>query len=118
MPAVKDKWYIEKGATFHKQYIYAQGTEESNTPIDITGYTARAKIRPSYAKAAIVELTTENGGITLGGAAGTVTVLIEASVTETLPGLAAIYDLELVNGTEVIRLVEGEVELSKEVTYD
>lgn len=117
MPAVKDKWYIEKGATFRKAYIYAQGDEENNTPIDLTGYTARAKIRPSYAKAAIVELTTENGGITLGGAAGTVDVVIEAPVTTDLPGLAALYDLELVNGTEVIRMVEGEVELSKEVTY-
>lgn len=44
----------------------------TGTPVDFTGYTAVMEICERYGEAPKAKLTTENGGITLGGAAGTI----------------------------------------------
>jgi hypothetical protein len=65
----------------------------------------------------LLELTTVNSRITLGGTAGTVNLLVAANVTAALtPGLY-VYDLELVSGGgEVTRLIEGNFNVRAEVT--
>jgi hypothetical protein len=87
-------------------------------PVDLTGFTARMDIRKTLGSAmAIHTLTTENGGITLGGAAGTIELLIPALTTETFDFGNAVYDLELISAVGVVtRLVGGAITLSKEVT--
>ncbi len=52
-------------------------------PFDLTGYTARMDIRcgPAKTDLLIKSLTTENGGITLGGALGTITLFISGDET-------------------------------------
>ena len=86
-------------------------------PVDLTGYTARMHIRATLeSTTALVTLTTENAGITLGGAAGTIIPLILATATDDLTFDTAVYDLELISGTTVTRLLSGNVTLSKEVT--
>jgi hypothetical protein len=52
----------------------------------------------------------------LGGAAGTIVVTIAATVTAALPSGEARYDLELVNGAVVTRLIEGKATISREIT--
>jgi hypothetical protein len=52
-------------------------------------------------------LTTENGRIALGGAAGTITLNVAATAMETLEAKTYVYDLELINGATVIRLLQG-----------
>lgn len=65
----------------------------------------------------IVELTTENGRITLGGATGQVTLNVTASVMSTVPADKYAYDLELVSPTGVVtRLVQGNFVVRAEVT--
>lgn len=63
----------------------------------------------------MLELTTENGRITLGGAAGTIELLITAADTSTLT-TSGVYDLELVEGAVVKRLIRGNINLNLEVT--
>jgi hypothetical protein len=65
----------------------------------------------------ILELTTSNTRIVLGGVAGTVSLNVAANVTANLvPGLY-VYDLEVVSGGgEVTRLVEGNFNVKAEVT--
>lgn len=105
---------IEKGSTLSLVLTYA---DANDTAIDLSGYSARMQIRKRMNDSnAILEATTENGYITLGGNAGTVTISIPASVTATLDAVEAVYDIELVNGSIVTRLVEGTVEVSPEVT--
>lgn len=118
MPALKDNWYIEKGATFRKRYQLGTGTEDNFTPLDLTGRTARCMLRKSLFGEVIQELTTENGGITLGGVDGYVDIFISAEDTTALPGDECVHDIELVNGSDVDRILEGEDELSPEVTRD
>lgn len=66
---------------------------------------------------AVLSLTTENGKITLGGTAGTITLSLTAAETAAITQSSLAYDLELVSaGGEVTRLVEGQIVLTPEVT--
>ena len=47
---------------------------------------------------------------------GTIGVIISAATSSNLTFATAKYDLELTSGTTVTRLIEGDVQLSKEVT--
>lgn len=87
-------------------------------PVDLTGFTARMQIRESLeSTTTLEELTTENGGITLGAAAGTVALLISATDTAALDFSTAVYDLELISGAGIVtRLLYGDITLAEEVT--
>jgi hypothetical protein len=87
-------------------------------PVNLTGFTARMQIRASLEDDdTLASLTTENGGITLGGTAGTVALLLSATDTAALDFTSAVYDLELISsGGVVTRLLSGAVTLVPEVT--
>lgn len=91
-------------------------------PIDLTGYTARLQWRKRYEDDAVLEITTENGGITLGGVDGTIQLDIFAGDTSpiTINGDTAtfLYDLEMIPGSESTahRLLQGKFTLTREVT--
>lgn len=107
---------IEQGADFSLPLTWRDGT---NALVNISGYSARMQIRENYeSDDYIVSLTSGiNGGITLGGAAGTILVEISAAVTATMSQSAAVYDLEMVSSAGVVtRLVQGNVYISREVT--
>ena len=106
---------IYQGASFDTTLTWKVG--DPATPVNLTGYTARLQVRTSVdAATTALELTTANGGIVLGGAAGTVALAVTAAATATLSPGYYVYDLELVNGATVTRLVEGRVTVSAEVT--
>lgn len=116
MAAFKLNLGIDQGATFVKNVTWKTG--KPATPVDLTGCTARMQIRPKVDSAdVLVSLTTENGGITLGDAAGTVAIRIEADATEDFTWKGGVYDLEIefADGT-VRRLLAGSVSVSPEVT--
>jgi hypothetical protein len=105
---------IEQGGTFSNTVTWKDG---SGVAVNLTGYTARMQIRKNPDSfVTLVEITTENGGITLGGAAGTIALLITAAVTATLPAGPAKYDLELISGSTVTKLLKGDVSILPEVT--
>jgi hypothetical protein len=88
-------------------------------PVDVTGFTARMHVRSTLeSPAVLVELTTENGRITLGDAEGTVFLELEATATALLPTKRApYYDLEIINVEgRVKRLLQGRLQVSPEVT--
>lgn len=94
----------------------------SGTPVNLTGYSARMQIRPTYDSSTVVLGLTSGTGITLGGTAGT--IYLEASAattagfaTENTPQEQYVYDLELVSPAGVVtRLVQGRVFIDPEVT--
>jgi hypothetical protein len=105
---------ILQGSTYSKEFTYQ---DSEGDPIDLTGYDARMQIRQTYDAPVIIELTTgTEGGITLGDALGTITITIPADKTEEFIFKKAKYDLELVLGTNVQRVLQGDVLLSKEIT--
>jgi hypothetical protein len=107
-----------QGATFHRTITW---TDSARNAYDISAYTARMHVRTAAnATSTIVELTTENGRISLGNTLSTkgqVNLLIAANTTANLvPGLY-VYDLELVSGAGVVdRILEGNFKVSAEVT--
>lgn len=114
MPAGKLDLTIEQGATFRHVLYW---TDAADQPINLTGYTARMHIRDTVSSTTpLLQLTTENGRITIVGAEGKVTLFVTAADTAALTWITGVYDLELVNGSEVTRLVQGKIRVSKEVT--
>ena len=125
MSAGKLNLSIEQGATWDLQLIVFE--PDGETLRDLTLYTARMQIREKKNSSICqLELTTETGGLELGGALGTIDIHLSAAQTASLTFSTAYWDLELVSegsddlAGEVIveRLVEGPVILSKEVTKE
>lgn len=112
----KHNFFVYRGATFSEQIEWK---DENGVAIDLTGFTARMHMRDTLeATTPFLTLTTENGGIALGGAAGTVDLLASAVATSAIIVTSGVYDLELVagDGVTVTRLLEGLVTISPEVT--
>jgi hypothetical protein len=104
---------IEQGATFNLLMTY----KIDNVAVNLTGYTARLKARVDVEDTEVIlSLTTENGGITLGGALGTISLAQTATETALLQTGSFVYDLELITGSTVTRLLQGELIISAEVT--
>jgi len=106
---------IEQGSTLNLAMTW---NDSSGAAINLTGYTARMQVRPAVeSNVTLLSLTTENGRIALGGAAGTITLTVSATDTAALAATTGVYDLELVSsGGTVTRLLQGTVTISKEVT--
>ena len=124
MPVTANEYniVIEQGATFTLDITYK---DSGGALIDLTNFDARMEVRTAYdASSALVTLTSASGGsantsgISLGGAAGTISVVISETATKALTAPASnVYDLELVasNGA-ITRLIEGKATVSPGVT--
>lgn len=122
MPAGLFHFVIEAGATFERKITWK---DENNVVVDTSAYTARMDIRSRKdADTTYLQLTNANGRITLAATAPNITLTVSAADTAALETIApewnegkpAVYDLELVSGTTVFRVLEGVVRLSREVT--
>ncbi len=104
----------DQGATFSRVFTWQDSV---GLPVNLTGYTARMQVRATIdAASTLLSFTTENGGITLGAAAGTITVTATAATTAAVSAGCYVYDLELINGATVYRLVQGQFTVDGEVT--
>lgn len=111
----KIKLTIYQGATFRKRLVWKA---PDGTPIDLTGCTARMQVRSEVESAVVLlNLTTENGGITLGGATGTIDLLSADDETAAITWDGGVWDLEIAHpGGDVTRLAQGSISVSPEVT--
>jgi hypothetical protein len=105
---------IEQGSTFTRTITWK---DANDSLVDLTSYTARMHLRRSADEPkTLIELTTENGRITLGGSDGTIVLSISASDTASLSPITGVYDLEMVNGANVSKIIAGSFTVKKEVT--
>jgi len=105
---------IQQGATFS---FVATWKDSTGSPVNLTGYTAGMTLRTSYAATGTVLYLASGSGITLGGTAGTISVLASATATAALPAPSTgVYDLELTIGATVYRLLEGGFTITPEAT--
>ena len=105
---------IDQGATYQLVVVYK---DDNDAPINLTGFTAFMQLRENYDSAvADLTLSTANGGISINGALGQITVTATATQTGALTSDFYLYDLELVNGSTVIRLLQGQFTVNSEVT--
>lgn len=121
--AAKANLTVDQGSSWNEELLWEDST---GTPIDTSGMQARMQVRKTIAAATpIVELTTEDGNIELGLTGpidGQYNIRLKLSAVETaaLPASASsknwYYDLEIVNGPYVTRLLQGRFKVDLEVT--
>lgn len=113
----KDWLEVYQGDTFNKVLTWYDSSEKE---VDLTGYTARMQLRTSAdSDTVVLELTTENGGITLGGTAGTIELLVSATDMAAVEAGSYKYDLEMIAGDGTVRkILRGKIKVIAEVTRD
>jgi len=131
MAAGRYSFVIEQGATTDFEIQY---NDSNNNPIDLSDYTGRLQIRSTYAQdSGVLYLTLSSSqnpdgtGLNFSGSNGTtpptsgsIGVYIAACTSSALTFNEAKYDLEIYSGSNnspfTVRLLEGKVQLSKQVT--
>ena len=131
MAAGKYSFTIEQGATTNFEIQYK---DSNSNPIDLTNYTGRLQIRSTYAQdngslylTLSSSLNPDGTGLNFSGSNGTtpptsgsIGIYIAACTSSLLTFNTAKYDLEIYSGSGdcpyTVRLLEGNVRLSKEVT--
>lgn len=93
-----------------------------NAPVDLTGYTARMKIKDKVggtvlASTDVMDTPKNVLTITIDNAAKTITISIPATDTDDFTWKTGVYDLEMVSASGVVTtILGGKVAVSKEVT--
>lgn len=101
-----------QGATYNLTLTWTV----DDVPVDLTNYTAAMQVRKDTSSTGtILDLSTD-GGITLGGTAGTISINVSAATMGAASPGHYLYDLELDSGSEVTRLVYGSFRIDAEVT--
>ena len=126
MAAGKYSFIIEQVATTDFEIVWKDG---NGGVIDLTNYHARMQIRSDYGANGTLyaslssSLDPDGTGLNLSGSNGTnplssgsIGVFISAASSSAFNFSEAKYDLEVVSGSYVTRLIEGKVKLNKEVT--
>jgi|TARA_R100000482_G_C5011177_1_gene95718 hypothetical protein len=131
MAAGRYSFVIEQGATTNFEIQYK---DTNNNPIDLSDYTGRLQIRSTYAQdSGELYLTLSSSrnpdgtGLNFSGSngstpptSGSIGIYIAACTSSALTFNEAKYDLEIYSGSGhcpyTVRLLEGNVKLSKEVT--
>jgi hypothetical protein len=104
----------DQGATYSQVFTWK---DSAGDPVSLVGWTGRMQVRDlTPTDTLVLELTTSNDRMTLGGAAGTITLSVAASDMADVDSGRYVYDLELVNGSTVERLVMGNFTVRGEVT--
>jgi hypothetical protein len=94
-------------------------TNTSGTPVNISGYSLRGKVRYSYGSTGVL-VDLEPSIVNATG--GVISFTLSPSETAALPITVAVYDIErFVSGqspvTTVSRVLQGTVTVTPEVTY-
>ena len=105
---------LDQGSTFSLSCVYK---DSEGNPINLTGHTAISQARETVDASTPLWNLVSPTDITLGGSSGEITLTIPATTTANYPaGKTYFYDLELITGSTVIRLIQGQIYISPEVT--
>lgn len=125
MAAGKYNLLIEQGATYQVEIQYK---DSAGVAVDLTGYSGKLQIRPSIGSPTAYiclssSLQPDGTGLNFSGSYGTtpptsgsIGIYISAISSSLLTFDTGVYDLEISSGSFTTRLLQGNVQLSKEVT--
>jgi hypothetical protein len=92
-------------------------TNDSAVLVNLTGFSARMQVRNFAGSSASWLNLTSSSGITLGGAAGTIRIVVSAAAISAVPAGNYVYDIELVDTAQVVlKILSGEFVVNAEVT--
>ena len=105
---------MDQGSVWDLEITYQ---DPNGVPINLTGFTAKMQLRKEYnSTVADLTLTTGGGGIVITGATGVVDISATAAQTAALDPTYYVYDLELTSGTNISRLIQGQITVAEQVT--
>ena len=126
MAAGKYTFIVEQGATTDFEVVWKDST---GAKVDLSTYSARMQIRSDYGSSGTLyaslssNLDSDGTGLNLSGSnsqnpptSGSVGIFISATSSSNFTFGEARYDIEMISGSYVTRLLQGKVKLSKEVT--
>lgn len=112
--SIKQSLSIDQGATWALSFEWL---DEQGQPIDLTGCTARMQLRATPASPVLLELSTDNGRLSLAGALGIIELLVDAPTTAGLSCESGVYDLRVIfPGGQVDVVMGGRFTLALAVT--
>lgn len=101
----KIDFVLYENATYRHRVTYCN---PDNTPVDLTGCTALMQVRATAGTPVLLELSTANGMIELGGVSGTIDIVISQPVIDGLSKTTAKHDFLLTQSNgDIMRLFEG-----------
>lgn len=107
------RYACEQGSTFQGS-VYVKGPQEE--PTDLTGYTFKMQVRETAASSTVLlEISSSQYG-TITASSGKISWTVPATITAAIAAGLYYYDLELVLGSTVKRIIEGQFQVSAEVT--
>ena len=102
-----------QGATFDRTFTI----KVDGVALNLTGYSAAMQVRETYDSTTPLISLTNGSGITLGGTAGTIGVVISSTASAAITDGYYSYDLEITSGGGVRdRLLQGKFVVTPEVT--
>ena len=125
MAAGKYNFIVEQGASHVLTFTY---TDDLDVPIDLTNKRVRMAVKDHISDTGFVYRASTSTAsdaehlehFTLlpqnGGTIGQFKIIIPATTTNTFAFNQGVYDLEIVNGTDVTRLLEGKFKVKLQVS--
>lgn len=106
---------LKRGASLRQVFTY----KINGQPVDLTDMTARMQVRKKSGEPVILEASTENDKLTLGGATGTIT--LHFTNDDTVDVVAGLYKYDIVLQTveppdDAVYLVEGSFVVNPSIT--
>jgi hypothetical protein len=122
MPAGQYNFVCEQGQTFRRVLKLTQRADPADldspkVPINLTGFQVAMQVRKDFVDPSVlIELTTDNGRISVSGVEGLILLELSAAETQTLTR-SGVYDLEIIAPNEdETRIIQGEFRLNLGVT--
>lgn len=106
--ATKNNIVIDQGTTFT---LTVTLTNDDGTAKDLSDYTIASQMRKSYYTSTYTAFTTDKVNLT-----GELTISLTATQTSALKAGRYVYDIEIEDSTETVRVLEGIVTVTPEVT--
>lgn len=107
--ASKANLVIDQGSTFSSDLTL---TDENGDPLALAGYTANSQIRRWYSSTNASATFTAS----INTSSAVITLTLTANQTSNLVAGRYVYDVEITDGAEVSRIVEGIVTVTPQVT--
>ena len=116
----------EQGSTFSLTLSY---TDKDDVAIDVSSNTARMQVRRSeYSTSKVLDISGANvtgpsdvvgtGGFTMNasGVTGNINIAVDATTMALIPSGRFFYDIELVSGATITKLIKGRFTNDGEIT--
>jgi hypothetical protein len=104
--------YVDRGCTFSRTIDLA---DNDSTDVNLASYTGTGQIKKSYASTTKVDFTV-TGDNTAGSSS--LTISLSEAQTKLLKAGRYVYDIIIDNGTNRIKVLEGQLHVEDSVTFD